>query len=67
MSEYTQTKVEDLDKKEFVKFRSTVTAPVWIFTHYSRQDKRYYFTAFDDSNNEITKRKGTTCFIGFTF
>jgi hypothetical protein len=63
----TETTVAAVTNGEYVKFRATKAAPVWVKTGYCRSSKRYSFEATDDRNNEIFRKGDIACFIGFTY
>jgi hypothetical protein len=63
----TSTTVSQVAKGEFVKFKDTETAPVWVKGHYDRPSKTYSFTKADDTNHECFRKASATCFVGFTY
>ena len=62
-----QTTVRWVAKGEYVKFKATESAPVWVRGDYSRESKKYEFYAFDDINKVAYKKADSGVFIGFSF
>lgn len=54
-------------KGEYVKFKATESAPVWVRGEYSRESKKYAFHAFDDISKVSYKKGDSAVFVGFTF
>lgn len=63
----TPSTVRWVAKGEYVKFKATDSAPVWIRGDYCRESKKYEFHAFDDTNKVSYKKGDSAVFVGFTF
>lgn len=62
-----QTTAKAAKKGEYVKFKATDSAPVWVRGEYCREAKKYSFHAFNDVNRETFKKADFPVFVGFTF
>lgn len=63
----TGTYAKFVKKGEYVRFKNTDSAPVWVRSEYLRSEKKYSFYKFDDVNQEKLVKGDKECFIGFTF
>lgn len=62
-----QTTARATKKGDYVKFKATESAPIWVRGEYCRASKKYGFHAFDDVNHEMFKKADFVVFVGFTF
>ena len=63
----TTTTAAKTKKGEYVRFKDSDTAPVWVRGDYNREDRKYEFYSFDDVNRFRSVKGTTKCFTGFTF
>lgn len=59
-------KVEDIPQGEYVK-RKADSKKVYRRDEYIRQEKRYALVDVDDVSRNVTVKKGTLLFVGFTY
>ena len=62
-----QTTAKSTKKGDYVKFKATESAPVWVRGEYCRASKKYSFHAFNDVNRETFKKADSVVYVGFTF
>jgi hypothetical protein len=63
----TETTARQVKSGEFVRFRDTDTAPVWVRGGFDRASKTFAFSKADDMNHEAFVKGSRKCFVGFTY
>lgn len=63
----TLTTISAVRKGDFIRFRDTDTAPVWIRGDYDRSSRTYSVISFNDACHERFLKGTAKCFIDFDF
>jgi len=62
-----ETTIGKVHEGDFVRFRDTDTAPVWVRQHYDRSSRTYSLCKYDDANHERFCKGTQKCYVDFDF
>lgn len=61
------TTINKVREGDFVRFKDTDTAPVWVRQHYDRASKTCSLCKYDDANHERFCKGTQKCYVDFEF
>lgn len=59
----TQTTINKVREGDFVRFKDSESAPIWVRQHYDRASKTYSLCAYNDANHERFCKGTRKCYI----